>query len=594
MSASVNHSLLQSLQKPSPFLFFTGKGGVGKTSIACACAIQLADLGKRVLLVSTDPASNLDEVLGVTLASSPSAVPEVTGLDALNVDPAAAAAAYRERMVGPYRGKLPESVIKSMEEQFSGACTMEIAAFDEFSRILGDPKATEGYDHVVFDTAPTGHTLRLLTLPGAWTGFLNDSTTGNSCLGPLAGLEKQRSIYENALHSLSDGERTTLILVSRAQKAALSEAERTSKELAQIGIRNQSLVLNGLFEEAGDDPLAKALLERGKHALEGAKVFLSGMAITKVPLQPHNLLGIAALRALSQASPSESMSFQNDMEMTLPLTQSLTEVVDELEESGRGVVMTMGKGGVGKTTIAASVAIELARRGHQVHLSTTDPAAHIEDAAGEFKGLTVSRIDPRKETQSYVDYVLSTAGRNLDGNALSLLQEDLRSPCTEEIAVFRAFARTVARGETGFVVLDTAPTGHTLLLLDATESYHREVAKKASDMPGEVRDLLPRLRDPRYTHVIVVTLPEATPVHEAAMLQDDLRRAQIEPFAWVINQSFSKCDSTHTLIQLRGRNEIKYIKEVAEHLSKRTALVSWCPDELIGPEALQQLFIQAP
>ena len=449
MSASVNHSLLQSLQKPSPFLFFTGKGGVGKTSIACACAIQLADLGKRVLLVSTDPASNLDEVLGVTLASSPSAVPEVTGLDALNVDPAAAAAAYRERMVGPYRGKLPESVIKSMEEQFSGACTMEIAAFDEFSRILGDPKATEGYDHVVFDTAPTGHTLRLLTLPGAWTGFLNDSTTGNSCLGPLAGLEKQRSIYENALHSLSDGERTTLILVSRAQKAALSEAERTSKELAQIGIRNQSLVLNGLFEEAGDDPLAKALLERGKHALEGAKVFLSGMAITKVPLQPHNLLGIAALRALSQASPSESMSFQNDMEMTLPLTQSLTEVVDELEESGRGVVMTMGKGGVGKTTIAASVAIELARRGHQVHLSTTDPAAHIEDAAGEFKGLTVSRIDPRKETQSYVDYVLSTAGRNLDGNALSLLQEDLRSPCTEEIAVFRAFARTVARGATG-------------------------------------------------------------------------------------------------------------------------------------------------
>ena len=590
MSAAHNSSLLHLLQKPTRYLFFTGKGGVGKTSIACASAIRLADLGKRVLLVSTDPASNLDEVLGVTLASNPLPVPEVNGLDALNVDPAAAAAAYREKMVGPYRGKLPESVVNSMEEQFSGACTMEIAAFDEFSRILGDPTATEGYDHVVFDTAPTGHTLRLLTLPGAWTGFLNNSTTGNSCLGPLAGLEKQRSIYENALNSLTDGELTTLMLVSRAQKATLVEAERTSKELAQIGIKNQSLVLNGIFEHLDDDPLAKSLHERGSNALREANGFLSSIPVSKVPLQAHNLLGIASLRALTSQAQQENISLSGGVASTFPLTSSFSEVVDQIEKSGRGVVLTMGKGGVGKTTIAASVATELARRGHQVHLSTTDPAAHIEDAAGEYNGLSVSRIDPRKETQAYVDHVLSTAGRNLDANALALLKEDLRSPCTEEIAVFRAFARTVAQGQNGFVVLDTAPTGHTLLLLDATESYHREVAKKASDMPDEVRNLLPRLRDSSYTHVMVVTLPEATPVHEAAMLQEDLRRAQIEPFAWIINQSFANSGSTNPLIQLRGRNEIQYINEVTEHLSNLTALVPWCKDELMGPEALQQLF----
>ena len=238
------------------FLFFTGKGGVGKTSLACAMAVALADRGRRVLLVSTDPASNLDEVLGCKLGGQPTRVPLANGLMALNIDPAAAARAYRERLVGPYRGKLPDAIVRSMEEQLSGACTMEIAAFDEFSRLLGQPEATVDFDHVIFDTAPTGHTLRLMTLPTAWAGFLDANTTGNSCLGPLAGLEKQRGVYEAAVASLSDGGRTTLILVSRAQKAALGEAERTSGELAAIGVRNQRLILNGVFHAAGDDAMA--------------------------------------------------------------------------------------------------------------------------------------------------------------------------------------------------------------------------------------------------------------------------------------------------------------------------------------------------
>ena len=580
------------LAAPTRFLFFTGKGGVGKTSLACASAIALADRQLRVLLISTDPASNLDEVLGVSLSSVPTAVPGVPGLFALNVDPHAAAQAYREKLVGPYRGQLPASVIRSMEEQLSGACTMEIAAFDEFSRLLGQPEATAGYDHVIFDTAPTGHTLRLLSLPGAWTGFLQSSTNGASCLGPLAGLEQQRTIYENSVAILADAARTTLVLVSRAQVSALTEAERTSGELGHIGIRNQKLILNGLFRATGNDPLAVALELRGQTALALKAAFLASLPVFKVWLRPNNMVGVAALRGLVRAeavpvalAPSPAAA------APLPAPESFAALVDELMAIGHGVILTMGKGGVGKTTIAAAIATELARRGAKVHLSTTDPAAHVAAAAGQVAGLLVSRIDPAAETRAYVASVMATAGKELDANGRALLAEDLRSPCTEEIAVFRAFARTVAQGEDAFVVLDTAPTGHTLLLLDATEAYHREVARKASDIPGEVLNLLPRLRDRRFTRVLIVTLPEATPVHEAAMLQADLRRAQIEPFGWIINQSFCQCGSTDPLLRLRGINEAPYLHEVVNRLSERTVIVPWLAKDPVGPEGLQQFFL---
>jgi arsenite-transporting ATPase len=602
------------LDAPSRFLFFTGKGGVGKTSLACASAIALADRGRRVLLVSTDLASNLDEVLGQKLSGAPKQIPGVPNLLALNIDPEAAAHAYREKLVGPYRGKLPDAIVRGMEEQLSGACTMEIAAFDEFSRLLGQPEATAEFDHVIFDTAPTGHTLRLMTLPTAWTGFLDSNTTGNSCLGPLAGLQKQRVVYENAVAALADGQRTTLVLVSRAQKAALAEAERTSGELAAIGVRNQRLILNGLFKASDSDPVALALEGRGAKALAASATFLARLPVTEVPLRAHNLIGLPALRALAQdgevaqvskpaVSPTSKSAVHGKAEWTAGLEtrdtadlevcatlESLTDLVDDFAQAGRGVIMTMGKGGVGKTTVAAAIATELARRGFKVHLSTTDPAAHVAAAAGHIEGLQVSRIDPQAETRDYVEQVMSTTGKSLDASGRVLLEEDLRSPCTEEIAVFRAFARTVAQGQDAFVVLDTAPTGHTLLLLDATEAYHREIAKRASDMPEEVLNLLPRLRDPSFTRVLVVTLPEATPVHEAAMLQDDLRRAQIEPFAWVVNQSFAQSGSRDPLLVARGADELPYIREVSGKFSKRTAIVPWVAEEPVGPKKLRQLF----
>ena len=590
MNQSREKSLALFLEAPTRFLFFTGKGGVGKTSLACATAIALADRGKQVLLVSTDPASNLDEVLDQSLKGTPTAIPGVPTLRALNIDPEAAAKAYRDKIMGPYRDKLPGAIVRSMEEQLSGACTTEIAAFDEFARLLGQPEATVGFDHVIFDTAPTGHTLRLMKLPTAWTGFLENNTSGTSCLGPLSGLEKQRVIYEAAVNSLADGQQTTLVLVSRTQKAALNEAERTSDELAVIGVRNQRLILNGVFH-AGctEDKLASALEKRGTAALATKPEFLSRLPVSEVALRPHNLLGIASLRELTRDGQSSAPRCNGDP-TELPQLETMSGLVDDIVRSGRGVIMTMGKGGVGKTTVAAAIATDLARRGFRVHLSTTDPAAHVAAAAGQVDGMEVSRIDPEAETKAYVDQVMATAGKNLDASARALLEEDLRSPCTEEIAVFRAFARIVAGGEDRFVVLDTAPTGHTLLLLDATEAYHREIGLKASDLPGEVKQLLPRLRDPNFTRVLLVTLPEATPVHEAASLQADLKRAQIEPFAWVINQSIARAQTTDPVLVARGKDEIPYIREVSEQLCKRLAIVSWVPEEPVGPENLRQLF----
>ena len=552
--------------QPTPILFFTGKGGVGKTSSACATAIGLARAGKRVLLVSTDPASNLDEVLGLTLTGAPLAVPGLPGLFALNLDPEAAARAYRERMIGPVRGLLPAAVVTSMEEQLSGACTTEIAAFDEFSRILGDPAQTAAFDHVLFDTAPTGHTLRLLELPAAWSDFLDTNVGGTSCLGPLAGLAAQKTLYAASQAALRDGARTTLVLVARPDVPSLREAERTRAELADLGLRKVHLLLNGLFSATdATDATALAMDLQGERALAAMPAGLRALPCTKVPLLPFGLVGIEALASMGGGG---SVLAGEDATAPIDLARftTLDVLVNSLAKRGKGVVMTMGKGGVGKTTLAAHLATRLAREGFQVTLTTTDPAAHVAQAIGVCPpSLCVTRIDPVLETQRYRDHVLATTGRGLDGPGRLLLEEDLRSPCTEEIAVFRAFADTVAQGQDRFVIIDTAPTGHTLLLLDATEAYHREVLRTTSDAPEAVRELLPRLRDAAYTHVLLVTLPEATPIHEALQLEQDLGRAGIQPFAWVINQSLAPLAVTDPVLRARQAHEGRYLNELLGH-----------------------------
>lgn len=582
---------MQYLNAPTRNLFFTGKGGVGKTSMACAAAVQLADRGLRVLLVSTDPASNLDEVLGAQLASNPTAIQSVPGLFAMNIDPEEAAREYRERMVGPYRGVLPDSAVISMEEQFSGSCTLEIAAFDEFAKLLGDKNATRHFDHVVFDTAPTGHTLRLLTLPSAWSGFMKTNTSGTSCLGPLAGLQAQQAIYKQTVNALGDASATTLVLVTRPEPSAFREAERTSEELRTLGVSNQHLIVNGVFEsQTSSDAIAVAMHRRGENAVASMPDLIRSLPRTTIPLASAGLMGITSLRQVGRPLDEASKVQQEVIEMD-SFSGGLGLMIDELAAVGHGVILAMGKGGVGKTTVAAAVAVALAERGYDVHLSTTDPAAHVATTISTDKiaGLTVSRIDPAKETADYTQTVMQTAGSDLDAEGKALLEEDLRSPCTEEIAVFRAFAKAVADGSNSFVVLDTAPTGHTILLLDSALAYHREVSRQATEIPESVENLLPRLRDPKFTRVLLVTLPEATPVHEAAKLQEDLRRAEIEPFAWVINQSLVPLEVSDPVLKSRRQQEIPFIDEVKSGLAQRVVLIPWQLDPPTGVDGLRRL-----
>jgi arsenite/tail-anchored protein-transporting ATPase len=583
--------MLHVIERPTRHLFFTGKGGVGKTSLATGTAIALADRGRRVLLVSTDPASNIGQVLESEVDESVRAVAAVPGLSVLNIDPEAAAQAYRNRVIDPVRDVLPDDAVNSMVEQLSGACTTEIAAFDEFTKLLTDPAIAAGYDHVVFDTAPTGHTLRLLQLPAAWSSFIDTNPDGSSCLGPMSGLEAQRTQYAAAVRALSDPTATTLVLVTRPEPAALGEAARTSDELSALGIESQRLIINGVFH-AGDpsDPLAGALERRGDEALAHMPQELAGIPRETKALRAANLVGIDTLRDFISDAPERTMSSAPPAGGTHVLPESMSRLLDDVQAAGHGLLMLMGKGGVGKTTLAAAVAVELASRGVAVHLSTTDPAAHIADAlGGTVEGLTVSRIDPRAETERYVQRVLQTKGRELDDAGRALLEEDLRSPCTEEVAVFHAFSRVVNEARRGVVVLDTAPTGHTLLLLDATGAYHREVLRTSS-MPAErVVTPMMRLQDPAHTRILIVTLPETTPVLEAEDLQSDLRRAGIEPYAWIINQSLAAAETTDPLLMARAASERPLIERVRHDLARRCAIVPMMAEPPVGTARLREL-----
>ncbi len=616
------------------YLFFTGKGGVGKTSAACATAVSLADNGRKVLLISTDPASNLQDVFAMELNNKGTPIPAVPNLTVANLDPIQAAAEYRESVIAPYRGILPEAAIANMEEQLSGSCTIEIAAFNEFTDFITDGKVQQDYDHILFDTAPTGHTLRMLQLPSAWSDFISESTHGASCLGQLSGLENKKAVYRQAVATLADKGHTTLVLVTRPEEAPLKETRRASLELADLGVRNQILVVNGVLSQR-DDVISEKLYRKQQKALEEIPEELKALPAYRIPLRAYNITGLENVRSMLQENWQEenmdSMLWEDWQERNLesipgggrqeahvcsmigekrreaymctisgeacqegknvpPYAQQLhglSDVVDSIDKAGRKVIFTMGKGGVGKTTVAAAIAMGLARKGKKVHLTTTDPAAHLKFVLEEADNITMSRIDEEAELKKYQKEVLEK-GRagGLSGEDIAYIEEDLRSPCTQEIAVFRAFAELVEKAEEQIVVIDTAPTGHTLLLLESTESYDREIRRARGETPESIRRLLPRLKSVE-TEVIIVALPEATPVYEALRLEEDLKRAQIGVHWWVINQSLCQTGTTNALLRAKAGHELEWINRVDQHMDGSFALVAWSGEPMKGDMLLR-------
>jgi arsenite-transporting ATPase len=558
------------------YLFFTGKGGTGKTSTACSIAINLADKGKKVFLVSTDPASNLQDVFDTELTNKPRKIEGIPNLKVANLDPIASANEYKNSIVAPYIGILPDSAIKNMEEQLSGSCTVEIASFNEFSHIITDKKVSDEYDYIIFDTAPTGHTLRMLMLPSAWSKFIDTNKFGASCLGQLSGLGDKKETYHNAMDMLKDKDKTTLILITRPEETPLKEAARSSNELKQIGLNNQVLVINGILTDY-DDAISTSIYTKQMAALNNIPLELKMVKTYMLPLRGYNIVGIENIRNFI----NKDDYIVNNEKLNNTEVKGLRDVIDDIDRNNKKVIFTMGKGGTGKTTIASAIALELSDRGKNVILATTDPADHLKYVISEKLNLKIVKINEQEELEKHKSEVIDKAIENgISNEDLEYIKEDLRSPCTQEIAVFKAFAKIVDKAENNIVVIDTAPTGHTLLLLDTTQSYNKEIKRSQGGVPEEVIKLLPRLKNEKETEVIIVTLAETTPVFESIRLMEDLKRAEIYSKWWVINSSIYLTNTTNKILISRANNEIKWINKVSEISDNNFAVVKWMKENL--------------
>lgn len=551
------------------YLFFTGKGGVGKTTVSSALALNLAKEGYKIALISTDPASNLQDVFKINLTNSLTQHPEYKNLAIANFDPLTAAEDYKNDVVKPYEGILPEETLNNMKEQLSGSCTVEVAAFNEFTNFLSDEKIETYYDYIIFDTAPTGHALRMLELPTAWNDYLDTTSHEASCLGQLSGLDDNRKKYLGALERLRDEKSTTMMLVSRSEDSSIRELKRAQSELRELSINNFKIIINGYIESSHGE-ISESKRVQQNHVLESYSKWLNQNDVYHVPYS-----GMINTSLSDLADLFNSISEIEEDTFVMESHPEIEGLITEIENSNVRYLFTMGKGGVGKTTVATLIAETLASKGHKVHLATTDPTKEII-LTQKSDNLKTSFIDEDEALEVYKNEILSSLGDDISQEDVDYIEEDLQSPCTKEIAFFKAFSEIMENNnQADYVVVDTAPTGHTLLLLDSSESYHKELEKQRNHETNSIQTLLHKIQDKNLTQMIIVTLAEATPYYEANRLADDLNRADIGHNWWVINQSLVTSDKKDKLFANKKKDESKWIEMIKSRSSDHYYLLPY-------------------
>jgi arsenite-transporting ATPase len=605
------------------YIFFSGKGGVGKTSMACTHAVRLAEEGKKTLIVTTDPASNLADVFEQEIGHQITKIRDIAGLWAMEIDPDKATQEYIDRAMAPIRAAFPPQIVQVMEEQMSGPCTAEVAAFDRFTDFLETPtnanRADTDFDVVIFDTAPTGHTIRLLELPSEWSQTIEaaNAGSGQTCLGPTAAIQDAKQKYERALAAMRDAEQTTFIFVLNPEAISIKETQRAIQELSKLGIHNYRLIVNGIIPvESAENPLFTARAEMQARYLSQIETLFP------YPKQKMNLLageikGLKRLRQVAKiffdgAAPDGTFEAEDIRPRMAGLATPIEEIWARIQPNGHHrTVFFAGKGGVGKTVASCITAVWLARQGYKTLLLTTDPAAHlgdvldtpVDDKIAPVSGqpnLWAAKIDPKAAAEAYKARILEDARRRgRPESAIATMEEELNSPCTEEMAAFDKFIEYASQDEWQAVVFDTAPTGHTLRLLELPVDWSKQIDVKvfasvdttAADDVAKKRfgKVIEMMRDPAQSTFAFVMYPEATPILEAWRAAQELSTVGIRPGMVVSNFIIPPEQATTPFVQSRRAMQEKYMAEIAERFGVPLVQIPLLPQEVKGLAMLAEL-----
>jgi arsenite-transporting ATPase len=603
------------------YTFFSGKGGVGKTTMACATAVQWAEQGLRTLIVTTDPASNLADVFEQPIGHGVVAISAVPNLFAMEIDGDRATDEYKERALAPLRAAFPPEMVRVMEEQMSGPCTSEVAAFDCFTDVIdGAREHDRRFDALIFDTAPTGHTLRLLELPAEWSRVIGASAEsgGQTCIGPAAAIEASKLKYDRALAVLRSSDLTRVVFVLQPEDTSIKETQRSMTELRHLGIQSFEIIVNGVIppEEDGN-PLFAARRRMQSGYLDRIKCELA-IPERRVPLLDNEVKGIGRLRVIARLlfepapAPARALVEDRGVPVVVRGVRASAEAVARVLPNGQSrTLFFAGKGGVGKTTASCVTAVWLARRGLKTLLVTTDPAAHIGDTLGVAVGgdaapipglpkLWAAKVDAKAAADAYRARILEDArNRGRSEDSIRAMAEELDSPCTEEMAAFDRFLDFAAQADWQAIVFDTAPTGHTLRLLELPIDWSKQIDIKifatvestAADDVAKRRfaSVIEMMRDPARSTFVFVMYPESTPVLEAHRAAQELASLGIHTGLVVANQVLSDEAVTTPFGRSRRAMQEKYLAEIADRFRVPVVRIPLFPSEIRGLEVLAEL-----